>query len=61
MAANDSVEELLEWRVVRERCFGDFEGVRKVVHAMRTVEDAVGDREELTWRPPRGESVVDLR
>ena len=28
---------------------------------LRTVENAVADRDYLTWRPPKGESVVDLR
>ena len=28
---------------------------------LRTVENAVADRDYLTWRPPKGESVFDLR
>merc|ERR1712002_582095 len=28
--------------------------------ALWTVETAVGDPEQLTWRPPNGESVVDV-
>ena len=59
---NDTVDELVEWRVVRERPIGDFEGHREVLTALFTVEQAVKDKELLTWRPPGGgESVVDLR
>ncbi len=62
VAANDSLKELLEWDVVRERCVGDFEGIGDLFAALYTVEKAVEDREYLTWRPPGGaESVVDLR
>ena len=59
VAANNSVDELLEWDVVRERRVG--RGL-DLLAALLTVEQAVEDREYLTWRPPGGgESVVDLR
>ena len=58
---NDSINELIYWRIVRERCIGNFEGVVEHYRALRTVENAVEDRDYLTWRPPNGESVVDLR
>ena len=59
--SNDSIKELVTWRLVRERCLGDFEGVQEVYKALRIVENAVSDRDYLTWRPPNGESVQDLR
>ena len=59
--ANNFIDKLEEWRVVRERCCGDFEGREDVDAALITVEKAVEDRNTLTWRPPNGESVVDLR
>ena len=60
---NETVEELLEWRVVRERCLGDVEFVSEAFEDLRAAERAVAvqDRESLTRRPPNGESVVDLR
>ena len=58
---NDSIKELISWKVVRERCLGDFEGAVDLYRALRTVENAVSDRSYLTWRPPNGESVQDLR
>ena len=59
--ANNSIDTFEEWRVVRERCVGDFEGREDVDAALIIVEKAVVDRNTLTWRPPNGESVVDLR
>ena len=59
--ANNSIDTFEEWRLVRERCVGDFEGREDVDAALITVEKAVDDRNTLTWRPPNGESVVDLR
>ena len=62
-----SVDELLEWEVVRERCGGIFEGNNGVLSEHRSfslstdVLRSVGDEEYLTWRPPNGESVEDLR
>ena len=61
LSINESIDEILQWKIARERCFGDFEGLPEVLNALRTVEEAVSDRDYLTWRPPNGESVVDLR
>ena len=61
MNKNESINKLIPWEIVRERSFGDFECVWKFHNALATVEKAVNDREYLTWRPPNGESVVDLR
>jgi broad specificity phosphatase PhoE len=61
MEKNESINELTPWRIIRERCIGDFEGVVEPFMALITVENAVEDRDYLTWRPPNGESVVDLR
>ena len=61
MKKNESINELIPWRIVRERCIGDFEGAVEPFMSLITVENAVEDRDYLTWRPPRGESVVDLR
>ena len=58
---NNSLNHFEEWKVVRERCVGDFEGRDEVDAAIIVVEKAVEDRNYLTWRPPNGESVVDLR
>ena len=58
---NNSLHHFEEWKVVRERCVGDFEGREDVDAAIIVVEKAVEDRNYLTWRPPNGESVVDLR
>ena len=58
---NDSLNYFEEWKIVRERCVGDFEGREEIDAALITVENAVVDRNYLTWRPPNGESVVDLR
>jgi len=55
--------DVTRWRIVRERSLGDFEGIKeseKIVRAQLTVEGAVEDRNLLTFRPPNGESVVDL-
>ena len=59
--ANDTIDSLEQWRIVRERCLGEFEAQHNVHIALRTVEAAVNDRNYLTWRPPKGESVVDVR
>ena len=59
--ANNFIDEFEEWRIVRERCVGEFEGQNDVDAALITVEKAVADRNTLTWRPPNGESVVDVR
>ena len=70
--ANDSVDELLEWEVVRERNGGIFEGDKGASDNRSWCEHrswslctdvlrSVGDEEYLTWRPPNGESVKDLR
>ena len=61
MNKNDSINELISWRIVRERCLGEFEGITELYRALRVVENAVSDREYLTWSPPNGESVIDLR
>ena len=58
---NNSIDHFEEWKDVRERCVGDFEGNEIVDSALITVEKAVKNRNYLTWRPPNGESVVDLR
>ena len=58
---NHSIDHFEEWKDVRERCVGDFEGNEVVDSALITVEKAVQNRNYLTWRPPNGESVVDLR
>ena len=58
---NSSIDDFEEWKVVRERCVGDFEGRQEIDAALITIEKAVSDRNYLTWRPPNGESVVDLR
>ena len=49
------------WKVLRERCFGDFEGSYEICKALLLVENAVTDRLSLTWAPPGGESVKDLK
>lgn len=59
--ANNFIDTFEEWRVVRERCVGEFEGREDVDASLITVEKAVADRNTLTWRPPNGESVVDVR
>ena len=61
MKKNESINELIPWKIVRERCIGDFEGFVEPFMGLITVENAVEDRDYLTWRPPNGEAVVDLR
>ena len=58
---NDSIKHIVEWKVVRERRMGIFEGSADLCHAQLKVEAAVEDRNLLTWRIPKGESVVDLK
>ena len=60
MYKNASITNLKIWRIVRERCLGDIAGNGLELFTT-TVEDAVPDRDYLTWKPPNGESVVDLR
>ena len=59
--ANPSLEKVEECRLVRERNGGLFDGEHTLCYAQHTVEEAIEDRELLTWRIPNGESVVDLR
>ena len=67
MNRNDSINNILQWKTIRERTTGDFEAIKdleyykRVGKALFTAEDAVKDRSDLTWRPPNGESVLDLR
>ena len=58
---NIMLKEMLPWKMVRERNFGAFEGIPQLCNAMLLVESAVADRNNLTWAPPGGESVVDVR
>jgi broad specificity phosphatase PhoE len=58
---NSSVGEVEPCRLLRERNAGMMEGDHELVLAQWTVENAVEDRELLSWRIPGGESVVDLR
>ena len=52
----------MEWKIVRERSLGIFEGkIHDLCHAQLTVEEAIEDRNLLSWRVPNGESVVDLK
>ena len=54
-------QELEQWQVVRERNMGRLlEEDRELRAAQWTLEAAVKDRSLLTWRPPGGESVVEL-
>ena len=54
-------QELEQWEVVRERNMGKLlEEDRELRAAQWTVEAAIKDRSLLTWRPPGGESVVEL-
>ena len=57
---NDSVETVEEWIVVRERRLGIFEGSYELCHAQLKVEEGIEDKELLTWRIPKGESLMDL-
>ena len=61
MQKNESIKKLTKWRIVRERCLGEFEGEVDLHRSLRIVENAVKDRDSLTFRPPGGESVYDLR
>merc|ERR1712130_90291 len=45
----------------RARNAGIFEGDRALFNAQSMVENAVEDRDLLTWRIPEGDSVFDLR
>ena len=57
---NETIKTVEEWREVRERRLGDFEGNAELCRAQLKVEDGVRDRSLLTWRIPNGESTVDL-
>ena len=59
--ANPSLGGVEECRLLRERNAGIFEGDRELGNAQWAVEEAIKDRELLTWRIPGGDSVVDLR
>jgi len=61
MKRNESIDTLKTWKTVRERCVGEFEGDVDLCRSLRIVENAVKDRDSLTFRPPNGESVHDLR
>ena len=53
--------ELEQWKVVKERCFGHLmEGNLDLIKAQSLVEDAVQDRTLLNWRPPGGQTFVDI-
>eukprot|EP00092_Neocalanus_flemingeri_P002628 GFUD01002815.1.p1 GENE.GFUD01002815.1~~GFUD01002815.1.p1 ORF type:complete len:245 (+),score=49.10 GFUD01002815.1:116-850(+) len=59
---NETIETVVEWKTVRERCFGIFEKIDpELCRSQLRVEDAIKDKDLLTWRIPKGESVVDLR
>ena len=58
---NDTISYIHCWNMLRERFFGDFEGSYEICDALLLVENAVTDRLSLTWAPPGGESVKDLR
>ena len=58
---NSSIDSAEQCRHLRERTMGVFEPHYNLVMAQITVEEAVPDRELLTWRIPKGESIVDLR
>ena len=61
LANNPSISAVEECRLVRERNAGIFDGDKEAGLAQWQVEEAVADRELLTWRIPGGESVADLR
>ena len=44
----------------RERRLGIFEGSNKLFHSQFKVEEGIEDKELLTWRIPKGESLMDL-
>ena len=58
---NPSLQGVEECRLLRERNAGVFDGDKVVGMSQWAVEEAIEDRELLTWRIPEGESVVDLR
>ena len=58
---NSSITQMLATKVLRERNFGEFEGISQLCSALLLVENAVNDRLTLTWAPPGGESVKELR
>ena len=61
VAANPSMDKVRECRFLRARNAGIFEGEHALANAQSIVEDAIEDRDLLTWRIPEGDSVVDLR
>ena len=58
---NDTIDTVVEWKSVRERCLGIFEGNPYLYRAQLMVEGAIEDKDLLTWRIPNGESIVDLK
>ncbi len=58
---NPSLGEVEPCRLLRERNAGMMDGHHELARALWTVENAVEDRELLSWRVPSGESIVDLR
>ena len=62
MNRNHSIEQLKYWSVARERCMGDFEGNSAVSKALWTIEcSGIVHPDNMTWRPPNGESLVEFR
>merc|ERR1712126_468678 len=61
LAVNPSLDDVKECRLLRARNAGIFEGDRVLFNAQSMVENAVEDRDLLTWRIPEGDSVFDLR
>ena len=61
LAANPSLNGVKECRFLRARNAGIFEGDRALFNAQSMVENAVENRDLLTWRIPEGDSVLDLR
>ena len=55
------VDDVQECQLLRERNAGLLNGEREIFKAQLKVEEAIKDRQLLTWRIPGGESVVDLR
>ena len=58
---NPFVDNVQECRLLRERNAGVLNGEREIFRCQLKVEEAIEDRQLLTWRIPGGESVVDLR
>ena len=54
-------DNVQECRLLRERNAGVLNGEREIFRAQLKVEEAIKDRQLLTWRIPGGESVGDLR